>query len=168
MAGKIVSEAAKTDATMDMTPMIDCTFQLIIFFMVCTEIKQSDDADVNLPRTRFVEKDDKPPKNRVVINCVFKSVGDAGGEHKIVESIIVRKNRYDQKGLQAFLERVDREDRVSKGMKLDKSAELSKLFVKIRADARCEWNTVRMAQMACTDAGVWKLSYGSEKATQRN
>ncbi|HTL51837.1 MAG TPA: hypothetical protein VL860_04585, partial [Planctomycetota bacterium] len=65
------------------------------------------------------------------------------------------------------LEKIDREVRMAKGMKLDKTQELSKLFVKVRADARCEWNTVRMAQMACTNAGVWQVSYGTEPAKKR-
>lgn len=167
MAGKIVSEAQKDNADMNMTPMIDCVFQLIIFFMVVTEIKKSDDADVQLPRTRYVEKDDHPPKNRVVINCVWKELGRATGDYRVVEEIKVRNKFYNKEQLQALLERLDREERVANRMNLDKTVELSKMYIKIRADARCEWKTVQMAQMACTMAGVWQVSYGTEQAKQR-
>lgn len=166
MAGKIVKEASKDSADMNMTPMIDCVFQLIIFFMVCTEIKKSDDADVQLPKTRYVEKDDHPPKNRVVINCTWTKVGSAGGEYNVAEEIVVRRNKFDQKALQTYLERCDREDRVKQGMKLDRS-QLSKMYIKIRADSRCSWEKVQQAQMACTNAGLWQVSYGTEPASKR-
>ncbi|MGH7144447.1 MAG: ExbD/TolR family protein [Planctomycetota bacterium] len=164
MAGKIVAEESKTSAEMSMTPMIDCVFQLIIFFMVCTEVKQSEDADVQLPVTRYAVLDIHPPFNRVVINCVWIPHTSPGGDYKVTERIEVRNHFYDQKQLQDYLELQDRNLRMKDHMSLDKTSALSKLFIKIRADARCKWSTVQMAQMACTMAGIYQVSYGTKPA----
>jgi biopolymer transport protein ExbD len=42
----------KTSAVMDMTPMIDITFQLMIFFMTCTQVSQVNKAKIDLPRQK--------------------------------------------------------------------------------------------------------------------
>src|SRR5262245_12253346 len=39
------------DSELDMTPMIDCTFQLLIFFMVCSHIGKG--ATVELPKAKY-------------------------------------------------------------------------------------------------------------------
>ena len=52
----------------DMTPMIDIVFQLIIFFLVVTEMAAKDLADVTLPRAEQSTADDNPPSDRLIIN----------------------------------------------------------------------------------------------------
>jgi biopolymer transport protein ExbD len=42
----------KTSAVMDMTPMIDITFQLMIFFMTCTQVSQVNKEKIDLPRQK--------------------------------------------------------------------------------------------------------------------
>jgi len=52
----------------DLTPMIDIVFQLIIFFMVVTEMASKDLEDVTLPRANHAIADEDPPSDRMVIN----------------------------------------------------------------------------------------------------
>ena len=42
----------KTSAVMDMTPMIDITFQLMIFFMTCTQVSQVNKEKLELPQLK--------------------------------------------------------------------------------------------------------------------
>lgn len=50
--GPIVLRKSKLeDSEMDIAPMIDCTFLLLIFFIVCSHIGQQ--AGVDLPQARF-------------------------------------------------------------------------------------------------------------------
>ncbi|MCC6575417.1 MAG: biopolymer transporter ExbD [Planctomycetes bacterium] len=46
-------------ATFDMTPMIDCVFQLLIFFIVCTQITQQENVQLRLPDALAANEDPK-------------------------------------------------------------------------------------------------------------
>jgi len=43
----------------DMTPMIDCVFQLLIFFIVCTQITQQENVSLRLPDAIAAAEDPK-------------------------------------------------------------------------------------------------------------
>ncbi len=60
---------AETDMEMNMTPMIDVVFLLIIFFMVITDLTQQDLEDLQLPVAQNADPD-KPDKDefRPIIN----------------------------------------------------------------------------------------------------
>lgn len=60
---------AETDMEMNMTPMIDVVFLLIIFFMVITDMTQQDLEDLQLPVAQNADPD-KPDKDefRPIIN----------------------------------------------------------------------------------------------------
>jgi biopolymer transport protein ExbD len=59
------------DIIMDMTPMIDCVFQLIIFFMIITDMSQKELEELYLPKA-LVAAADKPDPNemRPIINIL--------------------------------------------------------------------------------------------------
>ncbi|QDT35076.1 ExbD/TolR family protein [Thalassoglobus polymorphus] len=59
------------DEDLDITPMIDVTFLLLIFFMVTSNMKQS--ATVNIPRAKHGES---VPTSQAVILTIFKTDGD--------------------------------------------------------------------------------------------
>ncbi len=60
---------AETDMEMDMTPMIDVVFLLIIFFMIITDMTQQDLEDVDLPVAEHAQPDKPDPKEwRPIIN----------------------------------------------------------------------------------------------------
>ena len=60
-----------TDAEMDMTPMIDIVFQLIIFFMLITDMSQKELETLILPVAVTASPDDPDPtKIRPVINLL--------------------------------------------------------------------------------------------------
>jgi biopolymer transport protein ExbD len=49
--GMTLSKTKLEDAEMDIAPMIDCTFLLLIFFIVCSHIGQN--ASVDLPKAKY-------------------------------------------------------------------------------------------------------------------
>jgi len=68
---KITRTDPMTDAEMDMTPMIDIVFQLIIFFMLITDMTQKDLELLYLPPARSASPDETDPKKiRPVINII--------------------------------------------------------------------------------------------------
>lgn len=65
-----VSKLVKQNVEMDMTPMIDCVFLLMIFFVLVIDLSQKNLEDLILPRAVFQEPDEKPPENRPIINVL--------------------------------------------------------------------------------------------------
>ena len=54
---------AETEMEMNMTPMIDVVFLLIIFFMIITDLTQQDLEELKLPVARAgASKDEPDPK----------------------------------------------------------------------------------------------------------
>ncbi len=74
---------AETEMQMDMTPMIDVVFLLIIFFMVITDLTQQDLEDLQLPLAQQASPD-KPKADewRPIIN--LKHTGE----------MIIKRNKY--------------------------------------------------------------------------
>jgi biopolymer transport protein ExbD len=56
------------DAKMDMTPMIDCVFLLMIFFVLVIDLSQQDLEALILPKADYQELDENPPKIRPIVN----------------------------------------------------------------------------------------------------
>jgi biopolymer transport protein ExbD len=66
-----VSKLVQQNIEMDMTPMIDCVFLLMIFFVLVIDLSQKNLEDLILPRAQyFLEPDEKPDQNRPIINVL--------------------------------------------------------------------------------------------------
>ena len=71
--------------TIDMTPMIDCVFQLIIFFIVTINMSESKDPDVRLemgPHGQEIETEDATKSALVIDVDMDRHVGKlpSGGD----------------------------------------------------------------------------------------
>ncbi|MHC4515866.1 MAG: ExbD/TolR family protein [Planctomycetota bacterium] len=60
----------RQDAPLDMTPMIDCVFLLMVFFVLVIDLSQQDLEDLVLPQARHVEPDQDPPAVRPIVNIM--------------------------------------------------------------------------------------------------
>ncbi|RMH04605.1 MAG: biopolymer transporter ExbD [Planctomycetota bacterium] len=58
-----------TEVEMDMTPMIDVTFLLVIFFIIVNDMTQSELEELKLPVAITAVNDD-PPKGRPILNVM--------------------------------------------------------------------------------------------------
>ena len=62
----------ETEMEMNMTPMIDVVFLLIIFFMIITDLTQADLEDLQLPTAKSATPDKpKPDEWRPVLNVLY-------------------------------------------------------------------------------------------------
>jgi biopolymer transport protein ExbD len=61
-------DRVKEELQMDMTPMIDCVFLLMIFFVLVIDLSQQDLEDLILPKAQYAVPDEKPPQSRPVVN----------------------------------------------------------------------------------------------------
>ncbi len=123
----------------NMTPMIDVVFQLIIFFVCTTDLaKKAFDENIKLamaPHGRAVEE--KDPREVTV------EVDEQG-------RISIAHNRMDVNYLAGVLRKV--------------VADYGQTTpVVIRADARTKHQDVKQVMDACSRAGLWKIKFAAVK-----
>jgi|TARA_B110000211_G_scaffold230863_1_gene291277 biopolymer transport protein ExbD len=71
----ISSSDPETEMEMDMTPMIDVVFLLIIFFMIITDMSQKDLEELELPiAAKATEDKPDPDENRPILNIPHTGV----------------------------------------------------------------------------------------------
>jgi len=148
---------AETDMDMDMTPMIDVVFLLIIFFMVITDLTQQDLEDLELPLSQNAVPDKPDPDEwRPIINIPHTG-----------KMIVKKKTYYDPENLnRAAPYKELRELLVEFAGKMEKEplnpgspdmAPSEPLL--IRADMSTPFKYVQyvMAQAADPSVKIWKL-----------
>lgn len=76
MANTVTEEARNQDAKLDMTPMIDCVFLLIIFFL-CIEFRTLEaKLPAYLPKDSGAQKFDTPPIEKLSLKIVCTAPGE--------------------------------------------------------------------------------------------
>ena len=136
MERKELKKKPLKEVKMDMTPMIDVVFLLIIFFMLVTEMTKAEIEVVILPYASMAKEDKGKNQKRVIIN--LKSSDDRSEHGKI----IVLGKRYNPGTLKKHLEDVV----ASTGLD---DQQLAILAVKFRADANLEWKYIQDA--------IWRM-----------
>ncbi len=130
------------DAKVDMTPMIDVVFLLIIFFMLVTEMVKMEIETITLPFALSAkEEEEKSKEKRIVVNLTEKGTIKWMHAKKTPEEFLTI--------LRAAAQRCPRDP-----------DNLPIMSVKVRADAKCEYKYVQDVMAQCMKAFVWKLSFG--------
>ena len=131
---------------MKMTPMIDVVFQLIIFFMLVTEMAQADLEVLTLPSASEASPDANPEKKRITVNLLPP---EEGGFCKVK----VKGQVMDQKRLYRFLKT---EAEISRD---PDDPRLSTRALLIRADRDTTFRFVQFVMQECVKPGVgiWKI-----------
>ena len=155
MASRAAQEAKEEEVELDMTPMIDCVFQLIIFFMLVTEMVSQDISQLTLPSAQQAIPDDTPPPNRLTVNVLQKPK-----DGQYVDTFEVKRKPLS---LQQLNEEVLKHANATK----QPGERLSEGSVLIRADAKVEWRSVQLVQKACMEARLWKIDIGAARVETR-
>jgi biopolymer transport protein ExbD len=140
---------------MDMTPMIDVVFQLIIFFMLVTDMSQQDLAELKLPYAQTAAKDELM-KGRLTFNL------HRDGEIEIKRA---KQGTMDdtntQNWVRGFLVR-----EVAKG-KLEPDG-TSERAILIRADKDTEFKHVQKLLRVCGETGIriYKIHLGAAQTPE--
>jgi len=151
----------KVENKVDMTPLIDIIFQLILFLVLTSQITVKME-DVDLPFA-LEGKEVKPGAEEVaplIVNIVRYALASAEGER--AGSIVFDGNKLDKKGLTAELQKEARYDASESGRNrgwepLPGGRRLSKLSVLVRADRGVRAEYLREVWQACMDAGIYKV-----------
>ena len=143
----------------NMTPMIDVTFQLIIFFILAGQVASAELVQMKVPRPTESQAlpENAIVKNRVIINIVSK----AGVEKEDADPFLAGQAKEyraagkafeagDKEGLQELLEMY-----YNRWMQDHPGSEF---FVEIRADHRVRYGHVEPALLAAAAAGIPKMN----------
>jgi biopolymer transport protein ExbD len=146
-----------SDVELNMTPMIDVVFNLIIFFMIVTDMSQKELELLVLPKSsQAIEDSGDEKERRVIINIVqsknFKQ------DKKV--KIFIRKIEYD---LDKLKEHLFVHADIQRDM--DHPSQPSEIFVLIRCDQDIRWREVQWVMQACADPAVriYKLQFATRK-----
>ena len=125
----------------DMTPMIDCVFQLIIFFIVTINMSESKDPDVRLemgPHGQEIETGGETANSALIID-----VSSSG-------RVSIGNIKLDTKGLQKIIR--GRRSRYGNNTQ-----------IWIRGDARASHDKIRKVMDVCSTSGIGRVSFVAVK-----
>ncbi|MEM7235654.1 MAG: biopolymer transporter ExbD [Planctomycetota bacterium] len=154
------------DENMDMTPLIDCVFLLIMFFILTTEITV-DVEEVELPFALEGKSDEGGEQEEVLLmNIVIDVEGKERGDGKIV----LGGDTYDKKTLTKKFQREvehDKDPELGRGRApevLADGTELSQLKIRIRADKNVKAEYLRTVFEVCAAVTpkIYKIEVSSE------
>lgn len=161
-------KTVQENVEMDMTPMIDCVFLLMIFFVLVIDLSQQNLEDLILPKARYQEPDDQPDENRPVINLLQTGAVF----YKQVEQYDPAKNGTDYSGISRMLKLIKQTGKENKTLELEtqniggRDVELVNTPILLRADKWTEWHFVGEVMKQCSqpEAAFWKVELAmSEK-----
>ncbi len=141
---------------LDMTPMIDVVFQLIIFFMLVTDMSQQDMADLKLPYAQQAQKDELL-KGRLTFNLHKDGVIEIKRDPKGTMDDVNTQN-----WVRGFLQR-----EVVKGKR--EADGTSERAILIRADKATEFKHVQKILRVCGENGIriYKIHLGASQTASR-
>jgi biopolymer transport protein ExbD len=149
--------------------MIDVVFNLIIFFMIVTDLTSKETEILTLPWSNHAVEDKESDLNerRVIIN-----ISKAGTPPKFEDwnpatgkvQIHIKRVPYDLNTLttELFKHAETKRD-------MDHPMKPSEIFVLIRCDAEIRWREVQWVMQACADPTVriYKLQFATREETKK-
>lgn len=140
---------------LNMTPMIDVVFLLLIFFMVVSELSALDAESMTLPWAKEAQPPERTAKriDIVVVNVLRSKNPAEPGEVRI------RGKKLDKRTLKEYLRQAAQEVPLE-----DTRKRISTLKVLIRADCECRYEAVQIVFDACQQNGIYKTEIAGSGA----
>jgi len=152
---QIFKKNSSGEVEFNMTPMIDCTFLLIIFFILSATVLNEALAELELHRPfksrASADKALNELPNRVIVNvvCEAKTKDDTDS----VESALAKGYMINGK-LIKVRERKKLIERIRQGALQAKAGGFKEYYVEIRADHRVNFGAVQEVLKAAAAAGI--------------
>lgn len=154
--------AAEEEIELNLTPMIDVVFNLIIFFMIISDLSQKEIEQLKLPTASMDQEDEGKEDSRVIVNIAKKPVDGSVENWRPGDpvSIKVKGHPYDLEALRQMLFRIAETKR-----DLKHENQPSEVFVLIRCDKDIRWREVQwvMQQAAHPDVRIYKIQFATAK-----
>ena len=134
---KLLPKIKKTEAELNLTPLIDIVFLLLIFFMVSTRFDANPRRDIDVPVSSYSES---KTKNNV---SIFVDINN----------IVTIKQKVFH---------VDKHDEIKK--ELDQLKSLGLTHVTVVADSRVNYQTFIGIMESLASAGINRVSFSVERS----
>lgn len=126
----------------DMTPMIDVTFLLIIFFMCVTEMADASKAKLVLPRAEKAEED-MPIPGRLIINVLEE------GEVQVLG------RNYNADELNKLLQ-------AQRAATMVEGDDFPTQAILVRADRKTTYGDVQLVMGLCMKNKIWRIAFATK------
>jgi biopolymer transport protein ExbD len=124
-----------TFSQINMTPMIDVTFQLIIFFLLSSHLAQQENQlELDLPTAASGEQSAANDRPRLVVNVSPDGAVALGSTPTMPGEMSGR-------------------------LKIERERLGDDLEVRIRADRSVPYSAVEPILLACAEAGIWNVTF---------
>ena len=139
-----MARKSQENPALDMTPMIDVVFELIIFFVVTLTEAQRKDETIELEDGKhgIVLTPEELPPTQMQIDIASR---DKNGK-------TLPRGRITMGDREITPEEIGRRVR-------ERQSKIGEFPVIIRADFNCRHEAVRRVMDACTANGIWKISF---------
>lgn len=128
------------ETTLDMTPMIDCVFQLMIFFVVTIQM----DNDQISEKIKLAKSPHGPAIEKKVPGTMIIQLDKDG-------NILMGKAVCNEAALRGII-----------GFAVNRIG-ASQVSILIRADSKTKHYYVRRVMDICTEKGIWKIQFAAMK-----
>jgi biopolymer transport protein ExbD len=130
------------EVTMDMTPMIDMVFNLLIFFMLVNQMVQEERAELELPVADEAKEEQILDKKRLIINVKKEGSVEIAGRSRTwaeLTRILFEESRISR----------DREG-------------ISTRSVLIRGDIETPYRAIQKVMVECARQKIHKISFAAK------
>ncbi len=160
MGKKALKATDDTEANVDMSPMIDCCFLLLIFFVVnATAITVKKDKNVKMPTA--VASDELKKANGLIVVNVFNPDNlkkDSGYPEGTLWATDDKKGFSDETQLEEYLK--TRKEELEKKKDI-KGQEFEKVQLYIRGDATAPYKYTNKVILAAGKNGITNIVFGA-------
>lgn len=118
----------------NMTPMIDVTMLLIVFFLLASHLTRQEQQALNVPSATTSRSEDVPNERRLVINVLPSGELQLAGQPVAVSEFKTK-------------------------LIAERQTSGDALEVLIRSDQHVRFDVVEPLLVACAKAGVWKVNF---------
>jgi biopolymer transport protein ExbD len=150
-------KAVEGGAEADLTPMIDITFQLVVFFLVANDLTRKEIEELKLPQALTGKEDKADEKDKRVIVNIPNSDPDNPPD---IPEIKVKGKLYDLKELEQYMQVMADQKREGDG-----PGSPSAIYVLIRADRNTPWQHVQYVMQVCAQphVAIYKMQFATTK-----
>jgi len=156
----MVYRTGRARVAFNMTPMIDCTFQLIIFFILTTQLASQEYVRIELPKPdRNVAKEYE--LNKVVVNVVPHTNAEIDEDETlrgVAKEYRISVDRFDRKDIDALIARLIQFQRQNKASQAAAGKAGAEAFtVELRADKGIHFQEIEPVLQALQEAKLGRM-----------
>ena len=147
------------DAKPNLTPMIDMTFLLVVFFMITIDLSQKEYVQLDLPYARKGIEDKEGQIQRLTVNLL------PSGDIKFKGNVWALATGSPEQQRDALLALRNELQRLTNNPAMREADRSSKIPVMIHGDRNARWQYVQWIMQVCAEPtiGIYKIQFAVKR-----